>query len=241
MGKYNIEKKKWNQKYSEVSLVQEYLKGSSKYEDVFSNRSTLKPVYHFFDLQDRNATILDFGCGSGWATTLIAQKVNNVCAFDISHASLKVLRSVLEHNSLSNVCSCVANAEKLPFRDEYFDYVFGHSIFHHLDLNPALAETNRVLKKGGKAAFCEPFGHNPIINLYRYIKHNYLEEFKGTDMPFNYTDKIVFENYFRKVEFIEVSFLSDKVPALRPFEATILKRFPFTRKFASCITILLQK
>src|SRR5690606_30601577 len=33
----------------------------------------------------------------------------------------------------------------------------------------AYKEIVRCLKPGGKAVFIEPLGHNPIINLYRYL------------------------------------------------------------------------
>ncbi len=130
---------------------------------------------------------------------------------------------------------------RIPFEDETFDYVFGNAILHHINLDTALSEIMRVLKKGGKAAYCEPFAHNPLINLYRFIKHNYIEEFKGSDKPLKYSDKKIFEKYFSNIKFIETSFFSDKIPCLRPFETIILEKCYCLRQFASYVTILLQK
>jgi ubiquinone/menaquinone biosynthesis C-methylase UbiE len=59
------------------------------------------------------------------------------------------------------------NAEILEFPDQSFDLVFGSSILHHLNLDKAYAEIERVLRPGGCALFIEPFGHNVLINAYR--------------------------------------------------------------------------
>ncbi len=242
MGKYDVEKEKWGKKSSAKLMDKKAdLKVTRQYEDFFSRRNILRPIMHFFDLKGKNATVLDFGCGCGWTTVLLAQVSRKVHAFDISHASTKVLKSIIEYNSIPNIYPYVANAESLPFKDESFDFVMGSAVLHHIDLRKSLSEINRVLKRGGKAAFCEPFGHNPLINFYRYVKHHLLEEFAGTDKPIKYSDKIIFEDYFQKVKFVETSFLRDEVACTIPLEAAILKLFPFTRRFSCYVTILLQK
>jgi SAM-dependent methyltransferase len=48
----------------------------------------------------------------------------------------------------------VADAERLPFPDSWFDLVLGHAVLHHLpDLDAAFAEFHRVLRPGGWIAF----------------------------------------------------------------------------------------
>jgi SAM-dependent methyltransferase len=53
------------------------------------------------------------------------------------------------------------DAERLPFEDDSFDLVFGHAILHHIpDLDQAFSEFRRVLRPGGRIAFCgEPSHH----------------------------------------------------------------------------------
>src|SRR5204862_217097 len=47
------------------------------------------------------------------------------------------------------------DAQELPFPDDSFDLVFGHAVLHHLpDLDVAFREFRRVLKPGGRVAFC---------------------------------------------------------------------------------------
>jgi len=40
-------------------------------------------------------------------------------------------------------------------------------ILHHLDLTVAARELRRVLRPGGVAVFCEPWGGNPLLNFAR--------------------------------------------------------------------------
>ena len=61
------------------------------------------------------------------------------------------------------------DAHSLKFKDESFDVVFGSSILHHLDLEPALLEIKRVLKVGGKIVFYEPLDINPVSRIVRLL------------------------------------------------------------------------
>jgi SAM-dependent methyltransferase len=45
--------------------------------------------------------------------------------------------------------------------------VWGNAILHHLDLEKAGRELLRVLKPGGVAVFCEPWGGNPLLSFAR--------------------------------------------------------------------------
>ncbi|MCI4626777.1 MAG: class I SAM-dependent methyltransferase [Candidatus Magnetoovum sp. WYHC-5] len=239
--KYAVEIKKWDSKCTALSQQLKNKKIDKTYEDVFSFRNNLKPVYEFFNLKEHEEVVLDYGCGAGWATVFLAQKAKTVYAVDISVESIKILEHLVEANSIKNIKTCVCNGELLSFEDNFFDFVFGNAIIHHIELEKSLLEVSRVLKKGGKAAFCEPYAHNLFINLYRYIKHNYIEEFKGTDRPIKNEDKGVFEKYFSKVDFVPTSLLSDRIEPLLAFDAVMIKTFPFLRKYAGYVTILLEK
>lgn len=109
-----------------------------------------------------------------------------------------------------------------------------------MTLNKRLPEIHRVLKPGGRAAFCEPLGHNVIINAYRFIKHHYIEKYLGTDQPFKLSDKETFEQYFETVTFVEGVFIREKHRLFFYFN-NIFLHIPFLRRYASYVTILLQK
>ncbi len=213
---------------------------NNEYKSTFLRYNCFKPVYGFFNL-DENAVVLDYGCGNGWTSIPLAEKAKRVYAIDISAGDIDVLNKAVADKSITNLFPSVCDAEKLPFGDESFDFVFGNSILHHLHLDKALPEVYRVLKKDGKAAFCEPYGHNPVLNLYRYLKDRYVDKITYLHQPIKSKDRKIFEKYFSSVQFVETGFTSDKVFFIMPIESKILKTIPFTRKLASYVTILLQK
>ena len=61
------------------------------------------------------------------------------------------------------------DAHELKFQDESFDLIFGVSVLHHLDINKAVSEFNRVLKPDGIILFAEPLDMNPFSKMIRYF------------------------------------------------------------------------
>jgi SAM-dependent methyltransferase len=115
----------------------------------------------------RGKRVLEYGCGPGAVTPMLAREAAWVAAIDLSEVALRsAVRQTLEPQ-LENVSYCLMDAERLGFAAATFDVVCGRAILHHLDLERSFAELARVLGKGGSAVFHEPLGHNPVIRLYR--------------------------------------------------------------------------
>jgi SAM-dependent methyltransferase len=114
----------------------------------------------------RGRDVLDYGCGHGMAAVVLARHGARVTAFDLSHAYLKEAQARAWANDVG-VAFLQADGERLPFADGSFDAVWGHAILHHLDLRTAAPELSRVLRPGGTAVFCEPWGENPFLGLAR--------------------------------------------------------------------------
>lgn len=112
------------------------------------------------------ARVLDYGCGHGMASVVLARLGAEVTAFDLSAGYVREARLRAEANKVV-VSSVQADGERLPFADAYFDRVWGNAILHHLRLPIAGAELARVLKPGGIAVFCEPWGENPLLSFAR--------------------------------------------------------------------------
>jgi SAM-dependent methyltransferase len=107
-------------------------------------------------------TILDFGCGEGWAATEYARRGAVVHSFDISVESVRKVAGPLIHPA-------VMAAEHLGYRAGSFDLVLGVGILHHTELSLVSREVARVLRPGGRALFMEPLAHNPLLRAFRRL------------------------------------------------------------------------
>jgi 2-polyprenyl-3-methyl-5-hydroxy-6-metoxy-1,4-benzoquinol methylase len=114
----------------------------------------------------RGKQVLDYGCGHGMASVVLARSGAEVSAFDVSSGYVEEAKRRATVNGVS-VAFHVADAHSLPFEDASFDAVWGHAILHHLELERAAKELKRILKPGGKAVFCEPWGGNPALEFAR--------------------------------------------------------------------------
>jgi SAM-dependent methyltransferase len=104
---------------------------------------------------------LELGVGTGVFLRRIAPSGATVFGLDLSHDLLA--RARRDVAGRDNVSLLRGNAEQLPFPDASFDVVYGSSVLHHLNLEPALGEARRVLKPGGLVVFTEPNLLNPQI------------------------------------------------------------------------------
>jgi len=117
-------------------------------------------------MQQHFGRALEIGAGTGYFTLnlLRAGVVDEAVATDISAGMLGELERSARRLGL-RVETARCEAAELPFDDDSFDLVFGHAILHHLpDLDAAFAEFRRVLRPGGRIAFCgEPSRHGDRI------------------------------------------------------------------------------
>src|SRR5262245_16424573 len=107
--------------------------------------------------------ILDLGCGHGMAAVVLARSGARVTALDLSFGSIAATGRRGWANGVA-ISFVQAEGERLPFADESFDRIWGNAILHHLDLRKAVPELRRILRQGGRAVFCEPWGGNPLLN-----------------------------------------------------------------------------
>jgi SAM-dependent methyltransferase len=97
-----------------------------------------------------DARVLDVGCGSGWATRLLAGYAINgqVTGIDISDEMIRVASE--SSGAFPNTGFEVASAEQLPFADNEFTHAFSmESLYYYSDILKALTEIHRVLRLGG--------------------------------------------------------------------------------------------
>jgi SAM-dependent methyltransferase len=134
--------------------------------DAFLDHETwIRPAFRQLG-ELENTRVLDYGCGHGIAGVVLARLGADVTAFDLSGEFVREARQRARANGVNLRC-VHANGERLPFRDHSFDRIWGNAILHHLRLPIAGRELMRVLRPGGVAVFCEPWGENPVLNFAR--------------------------------------------------------------------------
>ncbi|USW92926.1 class I SAM-dependent methyltransferase [Pseudomonas proteolytica] len=114
------------------------------------------------------ARLLDLGCGAGHVSFHVAPLVKEVVAYDLSQQMLDVVAAAATDRGLDNIRTLHGAAERLPFADGEFDFVFSRYSAHHWsDLGLALREVRRVLKPGGVAAFVDVLSPgSPLLDTY---------------------------------------------------------------------------
>lgn len=90
--------------------------------------------------------VLDAGCGTGRMISELREKGAIIKAVDISEEALRMV-----NNKFPDVETILADVNKLPFKDESFDFVLAAFLIVHIkNINPVFDEIHRVLKNNGR-------------------------------------------------------------------------------------------
>ncbi len=140
--------------------AKKYVHGYSKKESVRlrNQADTVARLLHDDTVYPTNSRILEAGCGVGAQTIYLARNSPRakIVSVDISEASLKEAKKLIEKHKIKNVLFQQADIFDLPFEDESFDHVFVCFLLEHLP-NPvkALSCLRKALKKGGSITVFE--------------------------------------------------------------------------------------
>lgn len=120
------------------------------------------------DLDD-GLRILDVGCGNGTLIFVLANFLPN-CEFHGVDSSGKQIKKCIRKNKYDNIKFLQAEAEKLPFDDEYFDFITCANTIHLLPQRVrAIDEMYRVLKPGGNLYLLEAIHSQQYKNKFDKI------------------------------------------------------------------------
>ena len=137
-----------------------------------------------------NKILADVACGTGDIAKLFTAATNNnskIYCVDPNKKMISIGKGKLKN--YKNISWKIASAEKLPFKDSQFDYyAISFGLRNTKNLNKALSEAFRVLKKGGRF-FCLEFSK---------INNDYLDYF--------------YQNYSKLIPIIGEFIVGDKKP-----------------------------
>lgn len=115
-------------------------------------------------LPARTEQALDIGCGGGHLAFRLAPRVRHMVALDPSPNMVATVARSAQHRGLSQIATCTASAESLPFADASFELVCTRYSAHHwLDLDCAIREMHRVLTPGGHLLIIDVLGADDAL------------------------------------------------------------------------------
>jgi len=137
-----------------------------------------KYYHHYWNNQiikmtnaDKNACVLDYGCGTGILLEDLVKKYSQVYGIDVSPDMIKRIK--INNNNLKSIN--VTCGENLPFKDNFFNVIFCRGSLHHVEnLEKGISEIFRVLKNEGELILSEPNNDSLILRIPRkfYVKHS---------------------------------------------------------------------
>ena len=149
-------------------------------------------------------------------SSILLQDCKEVYFTDLFEGMIKEAKTNIgEH---SNIHYTVVNAEELPYEDERFDIVIANMMLYHIpNLDKALSEIRRVLKKNG-IFYSATYGENGVesfinqmLSIQTERQHTFtlqngkgiLEDWFSDVEKLEYDDKLLISNYSDLVEYIQ--------------------------------------
>lgn len=203
---------------SERIAESDRMRSLSDYASYLSHRTT----YEWARDLCQELTVVDYGCGTGYGSALIAERAVKVGAYDVSAAAIAYARA---HHSAPNLSYRQISGE-LPDATASVDAVLSFQVIEHVDPDPYLREIRRVLKPEGFAAFATP---NRLQRLHRWQKP--WNQWHRTEYdPAGF--RTLLEAHFSKVELFEVLMSSHLAESLTTkWRRARLLTAPFTAPF----------
>lgn len=149
--------------------------------------------------------ILDVGCGTGDLVTSLRKENNykgKLFAVDISEG---IMREGIEKNISGNldINFEVSDAQNLPFNDSYFDVIIAkHMLYHVPNIEKAVNEVYRTLKKGGKfiVSLNSTNTKNKIKIIRNLVSNKFNLSWESCNDRLNIENFPLFKGYFKNIK-----------------------------------------
>ncbi|MEK6862532.1 MAG: class I SAM-dependent methyltransferase [Nanoarchaeota archaeon] len=115
----------------------------------YLNKKFLMPLIFDNLLREDYARVLDLGCGIGYTSREVANRLRNAEVFGVDY-DRRQIRKANRRNKSRRIRFLVGDGKNLGFSNGYFDAVFAFDTMHHIeDYEEAIEEMSRVLRKNG--------------------------------------------------------------------------------------------
>ena len=143
---------------------------------------------------------LDYGCGEGYGTAILAKNASSVVGVDVDPEAIKHSKDL--YADFSNATFQRLESSLLPFPDGHFEFITCFEVIEHVtNQEEILSELSRVLSPTGTLLISTPNkAEYSDLNNYSnefHVKEFYVDEFRS----------------FLKNEFAHVSFLGQRLVA----------------------------
>lgn len=155
----------WNEQPVGSNFVA-YEQGKSFYDryDNFRYRTEGHILNELDAIDFKDKKVLEIGLGQGADSMQIINRGAIYHGIDLTEESVRRVKERFQLFDKPYESVHVANAENIPFPDQYFDIVYSHGVIHHSpQIQKIVSEIYRVLKPGGKA----------VVMLYHKSSYNY--------------------------------------------------------------------
>lgn len=129
------------------------------YRELYTRRNSFIRELVVADPASPRKRVLDFGCGYGDVSIMVAPHVAHVDGIDIVAHSVEQARCNAAARNISNVAFHTVDGHELPFRDGTFDIAILPDVLEHIvpqARGATLNELRRVITAGGQAVIITP-------------------------------------------------------------------------------------
>jgi ubiquinone/menaquinone biosynthesis C-methylase UbiE len=162
----------WNQASCGTDHIQEAKFSKEYFEKIEAHRYAVEPEIFSFAQFTRfaGAKVLEVGIGAGTDFVQWTRAGALTYGIDLTEEALKNVRHRLAIYGLQAQEIRVADAENLPYPDNFFDLVYSWGVIHHSpNTKKCLEEILRVVRPGGGVKIMI-YNRRSLVVFYRYLK-----------------------------------------------------------------------
>jgi ubiquinone/menaquinone biosynthesis C-methylase UbiE len=181
----------WNRASCGTEYIERQKYSDAYFNEIEEHRYAIEPEIFSFAQFSRfhGKAILEVGVGAGTDFLQWVRSGARAYGIDLTEEAIYNTKKRLALHGLEAIQLKVADAERLPYEDNFFDLCYSWGVIHHSpDMEQCFKEMVRVTKPGGVIKLMV-YNKHSLFAFYRYLLCGL---FKGK--PFAKWDDILFEH-----------------------------------------------